>query len=50
MKGAGLSVIQVIKTIELFGFVATLGSIIYGTTFLATKVGVFFLLFPSQTP
>jgi uncharacterized integral membrane protein (TIGR00697 family) len=33
-----LANIQVIKTIELFGFVATLGNIIYGTTFLATDI------------
>ena len=33
-----LANIQVIKTIELFGVVATLGNIIYGTTFLATDI------------
>ena len=30
--------IQVIKTIELFGFVATLGNILYGSIFLATDL------------
>ncbi len=30
--------IQVIKTIELFGFVATLGNIMYGSIFLATDL------------
>lgn len=30
--------IQVMKTIELFGLVATLGNIIYGTIFLATDI------------
>ncbi len=30
--------IQVLKTIELFGFVVTLGNIIYGTSFLATDI------------
>ncbi|WP_077288693.1 MULTISPECIES: queuosine precursor transporter [unclassified Thermosipho (in: thermotogales)] len=30
--------IQVIKTVELFGFVATLGNIVYGTTFLVTDI------------
>lgn len=30
--------IQVLKTIEIFGFVATLGNIIYGTTYLATDI------------
>jgi len=30
--------IQVIKTIELFGFVATLGNIVYGSIFLATDL------------
>ncbi|TLS37498.1 queuosine precursor transporter [Pseudalkalibacillus caeni] len=30
--------LQVIKTIELFGFIVTLGNIIYGTAFLATDI------------
>lgn len=30
--------IQVIKTVELFGLVVTLGNIIYGTSFLATDI------------
>ncbi len=30
--------IQVIKTIELFGLVVTMGNIIYGTSFLATDI------------
>lgn len=30
--------IQVVKTVELFGFVATLGNIVYGTTFLVTDI------------
>lgn len=30
--------IQVLKTVELFGFVATLGNIVYGTTFLVTDI------------
>jgi hypothetical protein len=30
--------VQVIKTIELFGLVVTLGNIIYGTSFLATDI------------
>ena len=30
--------IQVLKTVELFTMVATLGNIIYGTTFLATDI------------
>ena len=30
--------IQVLKTIEIFGLVATLGNIIYGTSFLATDI------------
>jgi len=30
--------IQVIKTIEIFGFVATLGNILYGSIFLATDL------------
>lgn len=30
--------IQVLKTIELFGFVATLGNILYGSIFLATDL------------
>jgi uncharacterized integral membrane protein (TIGR00697 family) len=30
--------IQVIKTIELFGFVATLGNVLYGSIFLATDL------------
>lgn len=30
--------IQVLKTVELFGFVVTLGNIIYGTSFLATDI------------
>ena len=30
--------IQVLKTIEIFGITATLGNIIYGTTFLATDI------------
>lgn len=30
--------IQVLKTIELFGLVVTLGNIIYGTSFLATDI------------
>ena len=29
---------QVLKTIELFGFVTALGNVIYGTTFLATDI------------
>lgn len=33
-----LANIQVIKTIELFGFVTTLGNIVYGTSFLATDI------------
>lgn len=33
-----LANIQVMKTIELFGFVTTLGNIIYGTSFLATDI------------
>jgi uncharacterized integral membrane protein (TIGR00697 family) len=33
-----LANIQVIKTIELFGFVTTLGNIMYGTSFLATDI------------
>jgi len=36
--GAILANIQVIKTVEIFGLVATLGNIIYGTSFLATDV------------
>jgi hypothetical protein len=30
--------IQVVKTVELFGFIATLGNIVYGTTFLVTDI------------
>ncbi|QTA38122.1 queuosine precursor transporter [Thermosipho ferrireducens] len=30
--------IQVVKTVQLFGFVATLGNIVYGTTFLVTDI------------
>ncbi len=30
--------IQVLKTVELFGFVATLGNILYGSVFLATDI------------
>lgn len=30
--------IQVIKTVQLFGLVATLGNIVYGTNFLATDI------------
>lgn len=30
--------IQVVKTVELFGMVATLGNIVYGTSFLATDI------------
>lgn len=33
-----LANIQVIKTIELFGFVTTLGNVMYGTSFLATDI------------
>lgn len=33
-----LANIQVLKTIELFGLVVTLGNIIYGTSFLATDI------------
>ncbi len=33
-----LANIQVLKTIELFGMVATLGNIVYGTSFLATDI------------
>jgi len=33
-----LANIQVLKTVELFGLVATLGNIIYGTTFLTTDI------------
>lgn len=33
-----LANIQVLKTVELFGFVTTLGNIIYGTSFLATDI------------
>ncbi len=33
-----LASIQVLKTVELFGFVATLGNIIYGTSFLVTDI------------
>ena len=33
-----LANIQVVKTIELFGMVTTLGNIIYGTSFLATDI------------
>ena len=33
-----LANIQVLKTVEIFGFVATLGNIIYGTSFLATDI------------
>lgn len=33
-----LANIQVIKTIEIFGFVTTLGNIIYGSSFLATDI------------
>ncbi len=33
-----LANIQVIKTVELFGLVATLGNVIYGTSFLATDI------------
>lgn len=33
-----LANIQVVKTIELFGFVTTLGNIMYGTSFLATDI------------
>lgn len=33
-----LANIQVLKTVELFGMVATLGNIIYGTSFLATDI------------
>jgi queuosine precursor transporter len=33
-----LANIQVLKTVELFALVATLGNIIYGTTFLATDI------------
>ena len=33
-----LANIQVIKTIELFGLVTTLGNIVYGTSFLATDI------------
>ncbi|KAB8138442.1 queuosine precursor transporter [Gracilibacillus oryzae] len=30
--------IQVLKTVEMFGFIATLGNIMYGTVFLATDI------------
>ena len=30
--------IQVIKTVEIFGFVATLGNIVYGSSFLVTDI------------
>ena len=33
-----LANIQVLKTVELFGMVATLGNIIYGTSFLASDI------------
>lgn len=33
-----LANIQVVKTVELFGMVTTLGNIIYGTSFLATDI------------
>ncbi len=33
-----LANIQVMKTIQLFGYVTTLGNIIYGTSFLATDI------------
>jgi hypothetical protein len=33
-----LANIQVLKTVELFGMVATLGNIIYGTSFLVTDI------------
>ncbi len=33
-----LANIQVLKTVELFGIVSTLGNIIYGTSFLATDI------------
>ena len=33
-----LANIQVLKTVELFGMVATLGNVIYGTSFLATDI------------
>ncbi len=33
-----LANIQVLKTVELFGFVATLGNIIYGSSFLVTDI------------
>ncbi len=33
-----LANIQVVKTVELFGFVATLGNIVYGGAFLATDI------------
>jgi len=33
-----LANIQVLKTVEIFGFVATLGNIMYATSFLATDV------------
>ncbi len=33
-----LANIQVLKTVELFGMVATLGNIIYGTSFLCTDI------------
>lgn len=33
-----LANIQVLKTLDLFGFVVTLGNIIYGTSFLATDI------------
>jgi len=35
---AVLANVQVLKTVELFGQVATLGNIIYGTSFLATDI------------
>ncbi len=33
-----LANVQVLKTIELFGMVSTLGNIVYGTSFLATDI------------
>src|SRR5690554_1460429 len=35
---AVLANIQVLKLVELFGYEATLGNIIYGTSFLATDI------------
>jgi len=35
---AGIGIVQVLKTVQLFGLVATLGNIIYGASFLITDI------------